>query len=82
MINVHIKLSCYTVRIYVLNFELIVCMLKCRGLTERNDELQQILERDKQIIHGLYADVTKTSEEYKQLCHELGKKWELYDMYW
>ena len=51
-----------------------MCMLKFRGLIERSDELHQVFERDKQIIHGLYADVTKTSEEYKQLCHELRKK--------
>ena len=50
------------------------CVEIFRSLTERSDELQQVLEHDKQIIHGLHEDVTKTNEEYIQLCHELGRK--------
>ena len=41
---------------------------------ERSDELHQLLEHDKAIIHCLRTDVTRTSEEYEQLCHELRKK--------
>lgn len=44
---------------------------------EKCDKLQEDLESDMQLIIDLSINVTQANEEYKELCAELDKKWEL-----